>query len=108
MRKRLKGREMKYALFWILGLVCINACWKVDGATSCRLTTEDGSLRFSSNCDAPVKSEGVKAKVEDEGSWILYVDDITPRQAIMGFGAAWTDATVTVFDMLSDRRGKAL
>ena len=87
---------MKYVLFWIVGLVCINA------ETSCRLTTEDGSLRFSSNCDAPVKSEQVKAKVEDEGSWKLYVDDITPRQDIMGFGAAWTDATVTVFDMLND------
>ena len=81
-----------------------------SGSTYCRVTTENGSSRLSTRCEVPVKADiyrdvpavkGINGEQGDKGSWKLYVDDMNPRQKIMGFGAAWTDATVSVFDALN-------
>ena len=73
---------------------------------TCSISTEDQTRKLS-----PCTSTGVPRLASttspapppsSPGSWKLAVDDTASgqRQSIDGFGAAWTDATVTVFDAL--------
>ena len=66
----------------------------------CSVTTESLTSRLAPCAKLPTLAS--LSAVAASGSWKLGVDDTTAgaRQSMMGFGAAWTDATVTVFDSL--------
>ena len=58
----------------------------------------------------PIKTQARQGSGEGvgtfDGSWQIYVDDSVELQEIVGFGAAWTDAAVTVLDSLSEESQK--
>ena len=77
---------------------------------TCSISTEDQTRKLSPCTSAEVprlasttsSAPSPAPSPSTPGSWKLAVDDTASgqRQSIDGFGAAWTDATVTVFDAL--------
>eukprot|EP00040_Diaphanoeca_grandis_P019215 m.101279 g.101279 ORF g.101279 m.101279 type:complete len:490 (+) comp27319_c0_seq2:220-1689(+) len=88
---------------WLNTLVVLLSSAAADPRAECYVTTEDLVNTLSTNCDTPklFKPGGFS-------SWKLYVNDTTPQQTITGFGAAWTDASVFVFNKLSPSDQEAL
>mmetsp|Transcript_59258 Transcript_59258/g.163628 ORF Transcript_59258/g.163628 Transcript_59258/m.163628 type:complete len:467 (-) Transcript_59258:355-1755(-) len=85
--------KLAFALF----MVGVAASWgaTTSGGATCTSTNSDLSQALSS-CSAP--TWGLAA----DSNWVVTIYDQTgDRQTIDGFGAAWTDATVEVFDSLS-------
>ena len=73
---------------------------------TCTITTEDNSLQLSNTCEIPSKTANTKKN--PSANWEIHVDDSKYLQTIRGFGAAWTDATVNVFDTLSSTNASNL
>ncbi|KAJ5620399.1 beta-1-6-glucanase [Penicillium lagena] len=73
------------------------------GPASSYLTSADGAYNLTSYA-APVLGTG------DSPTWSLAVDDTRSghKQQMVGFGAAVTDATITVFSALSEAQRSAL
>lgn len=71
-----------------------------DGAASSYCSSSDGTYALAS-FDTPVSGTG---NADGMSTWQLSVDDTSTghKQKITGFGAAVTDATVAVFNSLSD------
>lgn len=71
-----------------------------DSTASAYCSSSDGTYALTS-FDAPVSGAG---DANGMSTWTLYVNDTSSgyKQKITGFGAAVTDATVAVFDSLSD------
>jgi glucosylceramidase len=99
-----------------MALVVAVAVSSVADASLCVVTTESLSQRFAA-CSVAFKSTAESDGATDlktgnlgSGNWRLSVDDSNAggRQRISGFGAAWTDATVAVFDSLSAERQATL
>eukprot|EP00729_Bicosta_minor_P007856 gene7856-32473_t len=76
-------------------LVAVRAATAVLG---CHVTTADGAKQLAQCDHMPVPLNASNSK---DVTWKLYADGTSPLQTIDGFGAAWTDATVYVFDTLS-------
>ena len=72
--------------------------WLLSGvaASKCIVTTEDASSQMAA-CAAPVSGH------ISDATWELHIDDSDAGrlQTVTGFGAAWTDATVKVFNTLT-------
>eukprot|EP00041_Stephanoeca_diplocostata_P017565 m.356315 g.356315 ORF g.356315 m.356315 type:complete len:489 (+) comp20749_c0_seq12:126-1592(+) len=76
---------------------CTTSCCNGLDA-KCIVTTEDGTSQHAA-CDAPIKL-AIPHTPDPNATWQLFVSDNITLQTMVGFGAAWTDATVTVFDSL--------
>lgn len=82
------------------------ACPSVDINSDTNNANGMSGTAFASSEDGHLKLTSVAGPVSgalSKPDWTLVVDDTDSgkRQEIDGFGAAWTDATVTVFDELS-------
>ena len=82
-----------YIIFSLL--LAIFNCHETYGSSSF-VTTEDGSHRLSP--EAPPQRTGKT----NATTLLLAVDDSHLLQKIRGFGAAWTDMTVNMFDALNE------
>jgi glucosylceramidase len=76
-------------------LLIVSSCVAWEGAQSV-VTTEDMKMKMAAG------SPPVSGHIAD-ATWQLHIDDSSSghQQKMTGFGAAWTDATVTVFNSLS-------
>ena len=91
-------------LLFILLLLSLSSC--TVHSITCTITTEDNSLQLSNTCEIPSKTANTKKN--PSANWEIHVDDSKYLQTIRGFGAAWTDATVNVFDTLSSTNASNL
>lgn len=85
------------ALVYLVIAISANQCCALQEAAEGFATTEDRTMSLS-----PIPNP-VKGSIENP-DWQLTVDDTSSgrKQKITGFGASWTDATVNVFDALSE------
>lgn len=97
---------------WALHAACIAAAPGACGSPNLDSRQQSGAQAFASSSDGKYKLSAIDAPVQGAGpapprgasTWKLSIDD-TPagrRQQVTGFGAAVTDATVSVINALAE------
>ena len=74
-----------------------------DDGPRCICTTMDPSRKLSPCAQAPAIEVSSSSSPPSSSDELVVIQDMTgERQTMLGFGAAWTDATVEAFSSLSD------